>query len=339
MPRTNLVNPRRVPRFAGVSAFCRYPLIDAVEPDCLPVDWAIYGAPFDTGTTYRPGARLGPRAVRDESQYVKPYHIPYDLTLTDVLSLADAGDAPVNTFDCESNAVAVAEFAAGLGDPDHTRLLMVGGDHSNTLANLRAVNQRHRRANPGAPPLALIHFDSHVDTVDVTLGERYSHASPFIRAVEEGLIDPQRMLSIGIKGPLNTPKDLDYAREHGVTMITYEQWKAGGSEGMERIDAFLADLGDADAYLTFDIDCIDPAFAPGTGTPSIGGFTSAEALALLRHVGRAAGAHEGRGFRLLGADVVEVLPDRDHAGITALLAAHILFEILCLDALRIRNQR
>jgi len=325
-PRTILPDPRQTPRYAGVPTFCRFPLLERVPTAHQPVDWALYGIPFDAGVTYRPGARFGPRAIRAESQYVKPYHVEHRIMLTEVLSLADAGDSPVRGFDCEENTRAVAEFAAGIGNPRHTKLLAVGGDHSCALANLRATAKRR---NGGK--YALIHFDSHLDTVDQISGEKYSHASPFIRAVEEGLIDPKRMLSIGIKGPLNTPKDLDFARDHGVTIVTYEQWKR---EGTATIDHFLEGLGDAECYLTFDIDCIDPAFAPGTGTPSIGGFTSADALGLLRRLANVSG---GRGPNLVGADVVEVLPDRDHAGITALLAAHVMFEVLCLDALRRRG--
>ncbi|MEZ6210226.1 MAG: agmatinase [Phycisphaerales bacterium] len=326
-PRTILPNARLTPRFAGMCTFGRYPLLEDVVESCRPVDWAIFGAPFDTGVTYRPGTRFGPRAVRIESQYLKPYHIEHDLMLTEVLSLADAGDSPVNPFSCETNARVIADFAKGLGDAS-TKLLMLGGDHSNTLATLRAA---HARAGAPRGGLAMIHFDSHVDTVDMTLGEKYSHASPFIRAVEEGVLDPQRMLSIGVKGPLNTPDDLRYAREKGVTLVTYEQWRR---EGTKTIDAFLKKLGDDPTYLTFDIDCIDPAFAPGTGTPCLGGFTSAEALALLRHVATVAGPPN-----LVGADVVEVLPDRDVSGITALLAAHVAFEILCIDGLRRRGAR
>ncbi len=323
-PRTILPNARLTPRFAGVCTFARYPMLDDVAPECRPVDWAVFGAPFDTGVTYRPGARFGPRAIRIESQYVKPYHIEHDLMLTEVLSIADAGDAPVSPFSCEQNARTVAEYAARIGDPS-TKLLMLGGDHSNTLAALRAA---HARAGKPRGGLAMIHFDSHVDTVDMTLGERYSHASPFIRAVEEGVLNPNRMLSIGVKGPLNTPDDLRYARENGVTLVTYEQWRR---EGTKTIDGFMKALGDEPTYLTFDIDCLDPAFAPGTGTPSVGGFTSAEALGLLRHVATVAAPPN-----LVGADVVEVLPDRDLSGITALLAAHMAFEILCIDGLRRR---
>lgn len=324
-PRTNLPNARQTPRFAGIATFGRYPHIEDVIHDHKPVDWAIFGVPFDSGVTYRPGARFGPRSIRAESQYLKPYHVVHDVMVTDILSLADAGDAPVRPYDCQENARTVADFALHLGAPRHTRLLALGGDHSIALANLRATHRRRGHKSG----LGVIHFDSHLDTVDEVWEERYGHASPFIRAVEEGLIDPAKMLSIGIKGPLNSARDLDYARDHGVTIITYEQFKA---EGTATIDAFLKRLNGAETYLSFDIDVVDPAFAPGTGTPSVGGLTSAEALGLLRHI-----AHAGaKPPNIVGADVVEVLPDRDPAGITALLAAHIAFEVLAMDALRRR---
>lgn len=319
-PRTVLPNPRVNPRFAGLPTFGRYPRLGDLGPGAAPPDWAVYGAPFDGGTTYFPGARFGPRAIREASQYLKVYHIPFDITLTDVFSLADAGDSPVNVFSCEKNAATIAEFASGVGDPSRTKLLALGGDHSIALPNMRATWKRR-----GAPKggLALLHFDSHVDTLDQFLGERYSHASPFIRAIEEGLIDPRRMLSVGIKGPLNTKDDLAYAKAHGVTVVTAEEWRTPA--GQEVVADFLKRLGDAETYVSFDIDCVDPAYAPGTGTPCVGGFTSAEVLGLLRSL---------RGANVVGGDVVEVLPDRDVSGITAFLAAHIAFEILCLDAAR-----
>lgn len=331
--RTTLPNARRTPRFAGIATFCQYPPIDRVPPEQSPVDWALYGAPFDSGVTYRPGARFGPRAVRNESQYVKPYHIEHGLQLSEVLSLADAGDSPVMPYDCEENAKVVADFARGVGDPGHTRLMMIGGDHSNGLANIRAT---HDRAGKPSGGMAVIHFDSHLDTTNITFDEKYSHASPFIRSIEEGTIDPKRMISIGIKGPLNTPKDLEYPRDHGITVVFREQLMR---DGTKTIDAFLQRIGDAPVYLSFDIDVVDPAFAPGTGTPSVGGLTSAEAFALLRRL--ATGGKDGqvRPPNIVGADVVEVLPDRDVQGITALLAGHMAFEILCLDGLRRRAQR
>jgi agmatinase len=318
-PRTVLPEPRRSPRFAGVATFCRYPLLEAVPAESKPLDWAIYGVPFDSGVTYRPGARFGPRAIRDESQYVKRYSIEHEIDVPSVLSIADAGDAPVQPFALKPTLDGVVEFATGIPDPEVTKLMAVGGDHSIAYANIKATWIRRGRPAGG---LALLHFDSHLDTVDSTFGERWSHASPFIRAIEEGLIDPRRMLSVGVKGPLNSSKDLDYARDNGITM-TCEQYRASVRDGAGEVQAFVAGLAGAEAYLTFDIDCVDPAYAPGTGTPSVGGLTSGEVLSLLRSL---------RGAKIVGADVVEVLPDRDVAGITSLLASHVMFEILALDA-------
>lgn len=315
--RTHLPDPRRTPRFAGVCTFCRYPLLDLVAPASRPVDWLLYGYPFDAGVTYRPGARFGPRAIREASQYVKAYSIEHDVDVPAVLSLADAGDAPIAPFSCKETLDATVAFARAMPDAAHTKLLAVGGDHSLAYANMKATWER--RGSP-AGGLALVHFDSHLDTVDMTGGEKWSHASPFIRAVEGGILDPKRMISIGIKGPLNAKSDLDYAREQGVEIVTHERWQR---EGDGPLRAFLKRLGADEVYLSFDIDCVDPAFAPGTGTPCAGGFTSAEALRLVRTCA---------GMNLVGADVVEVLPDRDPAGVTAFLAASVLFEILCLDA-------
>ncbi|MEL6797967.1 MAG: arginase family protein, partial [Planctomycetota bacterium] len=165
-------------------------------------------------------------------------------------------------------------------------------------------------------------FDSHMDTLDTVWGEKWNHATPFRRLIEYGVLDPKRAISIGIKGPLNSADDLEYAREKGIRLVTHEDWRSQGSEPLRM---FVRDVGDSPVYVSFDIDCVDPVFAPGTGTPSVGGFTSAEALGLLRSM---------RGANIVGADVVEVLPDRDVAGNTALLAAHVAFEILAIDAAR-----
>lgn len=317
--RTHLPDSRVSPRFAGVCTFCRYPLLDRVDGSSSPVDWALYGVPYDTGVTYRPGARFGPRAIREASQYVKAYSMEHDVNVCEVLSLADAGDAPIRPYALKETLDHVATFAADLGDPARTKLLAVGGDHSIAYANIRATWERRGRPSGG---LALIHFDSHLDTVDSVWGERWGHASPFIRAIEDGLIDPSAMISIGIKGPLNRRDDLEYARSKGITIITGERWRRDGNGPIE---SFVRHLGAREAYLTFDIDCVDPAFAPGTGTPCVGGFTSAEVLSILRSL---------RGANLVGADVVEVLPDRDVSDITAFLASHVIFEILALDAAR-----
>lgn len=326
--RSTVVPSGRVqPRFAGLATFGRYPRLEDVAQDNKPIDWLIFGAPFDNGVTYRNGSRFGPRAIRDESQYLKAFHLEHRVNVTERLSIADAGDAPVRPYSCEENAAAVADWAADLaggGDPSRTRLLMLGGDHSNTLPALRAA---HRRQGSPKGGLAMLHFDSHLDTVDEVWGERYGHASPFIRAIEEGVLDPERMLTVGIKGPLNTADDLHYAEQHGVRVLTYEQWKR---EGDATIRAFLEHLAGEPAYVTFDIDAVDPVYAPGTGTPSVGGFTSAEALAMLRLLRRS--DLELGPVNIVGADVVEVLPDRDVAGNTALLAAHIAYEIIAATA-------
>ena len=314
---TRLPDARTTPRFAGVCTFCRYPLLETVAPADQPVDWAVYGVPFDGGVTYRPGARFGPRAIREASQYVKPYSIEHDVNVCQTLSLADAGDSPVLPYDIKGTLDVVHGFAMGLGDPARTRLLAVGGDHSIAYANIRATFDRLEKPAGG---LGLIHFDSHLDTVDQVWGERHGHASPFIRAIEDGLVDPRAMISIGIKGPLNRRDDLEFAERNGVTIVTYDRWQR---EGPAVLTAHLKRIAARPAYLTFDIDCVDPAFAPGTGTPCPGGFTSAEVLGILRSL---------RGASVVGADVVEVLPDRDVSGITAFLAAHVVFEIIALDA-------
>jgi len=316
--RTDLPDARVSPRFAGVATFCRFPRLEDVARENRPVDWALYGVPYDGGVTYRPGARFGPRAIREASQYMKPANLALGVNLAETFSMADAGDAPVRPYSCRETLDAAADFAGGLGEPGHTRLLAVGGAHSIAYANLRATWQRRGRPSGG---LALLHFDAHLDTVDTVWGEKWTHASPFRRAIEDGLIDPRRMLSVGIRGPVNSLSDLDYGREQQIDIVTFDDWKF--HDGAAQIDAFRNRLGDDEAYLTFDIDCVDPAFAPGTGTPAAGGFTSAEIIHLLRSFA---------GVNLVGADVVEVLPDRDPAGITSLLASHVLIEILSIAA-------
>jgi len=321
MPRTILPNPALSPRYAGLVTFGRYPRLEDVTPQNRPVDWIFFGAPYDGGVTYRPGTRFGPRAIREQSQYLKHYHIVHGIDVPAALSLADAGDAPVRAYDCKDNAETIAAFARALPDPGISKPFMLGGDHSITLGALRAAYERAGKPSGG---LALLHADSHLDTMDETLGERYSHASPFIRAIEEGILNPKLMVSVGIKGPVNTAGEFDYARDHGVTVITGDQYRANGLSPAKKV---LESLAGTPTYFTFDIDVVDPVFAPGTGTPSVGGLTSAEALHLVR-------SFAPYKPKLVGADLVEVLPDRDVAGNTALLAAHIAFEIIALDAIR-----
>ena len=271
-----------------------------------------------------PHRGCGPRGIREESQSLKRYSIELDVDVCDRFSIADAGDSPVAPFSCKDNAERQHHFARGLGDPKVTRLLALGGDHTIAYANMKATWERRGKPTSG---LAVVHFDSHLDTVDEVWGEKWGHASVFRRAIEDGIVDPSRMLSIGIKGPLNSREDPAYAERHGVQVVTYERYQR---EGQKLVAAFLKRLGRRAAYISFDIDCVDPAFAPGTGTPSVGGFTSAEVLRCLRSL---------RGLDVAGADVVEVLPDRDVSGITSLLAAHVAFEILALSAVSAADSR
>ena len=317
--KTTLPDSRKQARFGGIATFGRYPRFEDVVAAKKAVDWAIVGVPFDGGVTYRPGARFGPRGIREQSQYLKQYSMEHGVDVPGVLSLADAGDAPVKPFGVKDTLDGVVDHLVGLPDAGRLDAMLLGGDHSIVYAGMKAAWIRQGRPSGG---LACIHFDSHMDTLDTVWGEKWNHATPFRRLIEEGILDPKRMISIGIKGPLNTSDDLEYASEQGIELVTYDRWKR---EGEAPIRACLDRIGSDAAYLSFDIDCVDPVFAPGTGTPSVGGFTSAEVLALLRSLA---------GVKLVGADVVEVLPDRDVAGNTALLAAHVVFEILALDAIR-----
>ena len=245
------------------------------------------------------------------------------MNIAQVYSLADAGDTPVRPYSCKETLDAMVDFAETIGEPEHTRLFAIGGDHSIAYGNIRATWERRGSRTGG---LALIHFDAHLDTADVIWGEQWTHGSPFRRAIEDGLIDPKRMLSIGIRGPLNTSDDLEYAKSHGVQIVTAGDVMRG--DGRQTIARFLKALGDDEAYLTFDIDCVDPAFAPGTGTPCSGGFSSSDVLSLLRMCA---------GKNIVGADLVEVLPDRDPSQVTALLASHVMFEIIAAAAVRERG--
>lgn len=311
--RTSLPDARRNPRFGGIATFGRWPRLEDVSGRA---DWGVLGVPFDGGVTFRPGARFGPRAIREQSQYLKHYSMEHGIDVPGVLSLADAGDAPLLPYSVKQTLDGVIEHARAV---DVEKLMILGGDHSIVYAGMTAAWQRAGKPEGG---LACIHFDSHMDTLDAVWGEQWNHATPFRRLIEAGVLDPKRAISVGIKGPLNSADDLEYARDQGITLVPYTEWRTLGSAPLE---SFIEQLDGAPAYLSFDIDCVDPVYAPGTGTPSVGGFTSAEALELVRAL---------KGVNLVGADVVEVLPDRDVAGNTALLAAHVVFEILALDAVR-----
>jgi len=278
------------------------------------LDVAIVGVPFDGGTSYRPGARLAPREIRAQSSLIRPYSYFQKVAPFDRLNVADIGDIdapPVSIEMCyatvERDIYAIVEAGA--------RPIVIGGDHSISLPILRALARRHQ-------PLALVQFDAHIDTWDSYFGGKYFHGTPFRRAIEENLIDPARFIQVGIRGPMYGEEDFAFHRAHGITMIDIDQVKARGIQWT--IDEIRRTVTGA-AYMTFDIDAVDPAFAPGTGTPEVGGLTSHEAQQLVRGLA---------GLTLVGGDIVEVAPPFDGPSqITALLAANIMFEFLCAMAL------
>ena len=283
--------------------------------DAARLDVALVGIPYDGGTSYRPGARHGPRHIREQSSMIRPWNPVLQVSPFEKLRVADYGDVDVVPISIEGTFAAIereidALVAAGVIP------LSVGGDHSITLPILRSLARRHGR-------VGLIHFDAHPDTWDEYFGSKYFHGTTFRRAVEENLIDGQRVIQIGIRGPLYGADDFDFHREHGLEAIRIETVKERGTAWViER----LRRLSGGPVYCSFDIDAVDPAYAPATGTPEVGGLTSFEALSLVRAL---------RGLDLVGADVVEVSPPFDGPGqITSLLAANLLFELLSVFALR-----
>lgn len=283
-------------------------------------DWIVYGVPFDGGTTFHPGARFGPRAIRDASQYLKAASMELEVDLSLTFSMADGGDSPVAPYACADNLEVVTTFAQGLGADSAAHLLALGGDHSISLTNIRVAWERAGRPAAG---LAALIFDAHLDTVDTVWGESYGHASFLRRAIEDGCIDASRTAIVGIRGSLNTLDDLKYARDQNITLIPMSSFIDDFAAGERTVLQFRDRIGDAPVYFSCDVDAADPACAPGTGTPVCGGFSSAQLLGLIR---RFAGA------QVVGADVVEVCPARDLSQNTAMLAAQIAFEFLCVDA-------
>jgi agmatinase len=310
-PRVGPADATVTPRFAGIATFARLPTADAVPG----WDIAVAGVPFDGGTSYRPGARFGPAAVRQGSRLLRPYHPALDAVPFESAQVVDAGDLACSPFD---NEAAVSQIQAGADAllADGGRLVAVGGDHTIALPLLRATARRHG-------PLALVHFDAHLDTWDTYFGERYTHGTPFRRAWEEGLLRPDRSIHVGLRGPLYSPADLSEDAGMGYAQVTTDDVAALGPAAVAA--RVLDRVADAPLYVSVDIDVLDPAHAPGTGTPEAGGLTSRELLALLRGL---------RPGTVVGADVVEVSPAYDHAEITAIAAAHVLYELVTLMALR-----
>ena len=301
---------RQRPRYVGPDTFARLPRLDEVERAGV----AILGVPFDAGVSYRPGARFGPAAIRAGSKLLRPYHAPLDVEPWYVHQVADAGDLAPNPFDI-SEAIAQIEAGARATLERADRLLVLGGDHTIALPLLR-VARRDRG------PIALVHFDAHLDTWDTYFGAAYTHGTPFRRAYEEGLLAGERSVHVGIRGSLYGTTDLADDASFGFEIVsTVDVARAGVDAAVDRIRDRVAD---SPVYISIDVDVLDPAHAPGTGTPEPGGLTSREMMLILRGLA---------GLPIAGVDIVEVAPPYDHAELTALAAANLAYECLALLAL------
>ena len=305
VPPRGPVDATRVPRFAGPPTFARLPRIDEVSD----VDVAVVGVPFDGGVSYRPGARFGPAHVRASSRLLRPYNPAADVEPFATQQVVDAGDLAVNPFDIETAIREVEDGARSLLERAG-RLVTIGGDHTIALPLLRAMAAKHG-------PVAVVHFDAHLDTWDTYFGAAYTHGTPFRRASEEDLLDRSACLHVGTRGPLYAGSDLADDTGLGFQVVGSVEMDDLGARGV--VERIRDRVGDRPVYVSVDIDVLDPAFAPGTGTPEAGGLSSRELLAILR------------GFadlNLVGADVVEVAPAYDHAEITGIAAAHVVYELL-----------
>jgi agmatinase len=309
-PRYHPTDSSVSPRFTGVRTYARCPLSD----DWPGADVAVLGVPFDTATSFRPGARYGPAAIREMSLMMRRWHPALRVDVFGVLSVIDGGDITTTPGNAQRTTAQIAESLAPVIEAGAIPLVL-GGDHSIVLGELRAHAARHG-------PLGLVLLDAHADTWDSYWGERFTHGTPFRRALDEGLIEPRRSLLAGMRGSLYAAADYEQPREWGFEIVSCEELRSWSPEHYgERV---RERLGDGPAYLSFDIDVLDPAFAPGTGTPETAGLLPHEALACLR-------ALAGVGF--VGFDVVEVAPAYDAPGqVTALNAATIAFEMLALTA-------
>lgn len=302
-----------LPRFAGVPTFMRLPHV-ALDDDRLgQVDVGLIGVPWDSGTTNRAGPRHGPRQLRDMSTMIRAENGATGIRPFEAMNCADLGDVPPNPADIQDSMARITAFyekvrAAGV------RPLTAGGDHLTSLPVLRAL--------AAGSPLGMVHFDSHTDLFHSYFGgTMYTHGTPFRRAVEEGLLDPKRVVQIGIRGTTYDQEDRDFAKAVGIRVIAIEEFHA---RGVEDVMAEAREIvGSAPTYISFDIDFVDPAFAPGTGTPEVGGPNSYQALQVVRLL---------EGCNIVGADLVEVSPPFDMSGGTAYLAATLMFEMLCVMA-------
>lgn len=299
------------PRFCGVRTFMRLEQIKTTDQ----IDFAVLGVPFDTAASNRTGQRLGPQHIRNFSVLLRPYNPDMDINIFDYCSGVDYGDIDVIPGNIHRTYDDMVAELTPLLEKNVTPIIM-GGDHSISLGNLRAFHKKYG-------PIALVHFDSHGDTWDNYYGEKYMHGTPFRRAAEEGLLDMSHSIQVGMRGPLYSPDDIEDARDLGFEVIPMKEAREIGlKEVMKRIHQRV---GSCPVFVSYDIDFVDPAYAPGTGTPEVGGPTSFEALEYVRGLD---------GLNLVGFDLVEVLPTYDHNEITAALASSIIYEMITLTALK-----
>lgn len=305
-----------VPRFAGHATFMRLPAVASAAG----LDIALVGIPWDSGTTNRAGARHGPREIRSQSSLMRRVHHVSGTEPFSVARVADVGDLSVNPIDLADGLTRIEAGMAAIVAAGALPL-SAGGDHLTTLPVLRAVAKER--------PVGLVHFDAHSDTNDTYFGDnRFTHGTPFRRAIEEGLLDPKRIVQIGIRGSIYEPGEHDWARTQGIRIIYMEEFVRRGPQGVMAEAHKIA--GEEPTYVSFDVDSIDPSMAPGTGTPEIGGFSTREAQEMVRLLD---------GLDIVGADIVEVAPPFDVGGMTALTGATIMFELLCVMAKQVASNR
>ena len=310
------VDAALVPRFGAIPTFMRLPHVT----DPARLDIALIGVPWDGGTTNRAGARHGPREIRNMSSFMRKVHHVSRIAPYDLARIADLGDAPVNPIDLMDTLGRVERFYAKVHAAGALPL-SAGGDHLITLPIYRAIAKGR--------PVGMVHFDAHSDTNDRYFGDnKYTHGTPFRRAVEEGLLDPKRTVQIGIRGSIYYPDDMKFAEDHGMRVIYMEEFSRIGPEQV--IKETRRVIGSGPTYISFDVDGLDPVYAPGTGTPEIGGITTREAQQVLRGL---------QGVNLVGGDVVEVSPPFDPSGNTALVGATMMFEIMCILADAVARRR
>ena len=295
-----------MPRFGGLASMMRLPVAESPAG----IDVGFIGVPLDIGTSHRPGTRFGPRQIRAESALIRPYNMATGAAPFDTLQVADLGDVAINTYNLQKSVDIIEQHYRPIVEAG-CKPLTLGGDHTIVLPILRAIAAQHG-------PVALVHVDAHADVNDDMFGERIAHGTPFRRAVEEGLLQCDKVWQIGLRGSGYAAEDFDWPRQQGFTVVqAHEVWYQSLAPLMQRV---REKIGNAPCYLSFDIDGIDPSFAGGTGTPEIGGLTVPQALEIIRGC---------RGLNLVGGDLVEVSPPYDTTGNTALLGANLLYEMLC----------